>query len=208
MFGRDHVSLQWFDPRRFPDRCVVRHFCDFAGIPIRAADIVRENDSLSFDAIKFVYALMIAGRRREESRMDRLRRAVLLGRLGELAGPSIRFAPGLTAPFVARISRDMAWVEERLGESLPLSMHQRGNDEGVRCEADLLDFSAESLEWLAQASGRRIVRQGHGPATVNAVVEQLEAIGTIGSPKIACRVVLARMRELCQRATVRRRNLR
>lgn len=207
VFGREHVALQWFDPRRFPGNCVVRHFCDVAGISIRGGDIVRENESLSLDAVRFLYALFLAGRRSAGTRFDRLHRAVLLERLRERRGPSIRFHPALTAPFINCIGHEMAWVEARLGEPLPFSLHHRISDEGVRCEADLLDFSGESLEWLANASGRRIVRPGHGSGTVNAVVAQLESLGTMGSPRYAGRVVMAKLRERWQRAVVGHRNL-
>jgi hypothetical protein len=207
VFGREHVALQWFDPQRFPGNCVVRHFCGVAGIPIPEGYTVRENDSLSLDAVRFIYALFLAGRHSAGNRIDRLHRAVLLERLGELRGPSLRFHPDLTAPFIQRIGQEMAGVEARLGEALPLSLHHRRSDEGVRCEPDLLDFSGESLEWLAQANGRRIVRRGRGSVTVNAVVEQLEWLGTMGSPRYAGRVVMAKLRERWQRAVVRHRNL-
>lgn len=57
VFGRQHVTMQWFDPAAFPDRCVVRHFCSLIGLPIRATAVVRVNEALSLDATKFLYAL-------------------------------------------------------------------------------------------------------------------------------------------------------
>lgn len=208
VFGPENVTLQWFDPARFPGRCVVRHFCGFAGIPIRESDIIRENDSLSLDALRFVYALMLAGRRKVKTRIDRLRQTLFLERLRELRGPSLRFHPELAAPFVEKVVPEMAWVEARLGEPLSVSLHPRDNAEGVKCEADLLDFSAESLDWLAKTSGRRVVKPNHGFDMVHAVVEQLESIGVFGSPRRVCLAILARARELQRRAILRSQNLR
>lgn len=207
-FGRDHVTPQWYDPRRFPGQCVVRHFCDFAGIPIQDGDIVRANDSLSLDAVRFVYALMLANACPTKSRIDRLRRAILMEHLADLNGPPLRFHPKLIAPFVESIEPERAVVESRMREVLPLSLHQRREDEGVRCEADLLDFSAESLDWLAKASGGRVVRCRQPSDSVNAVVEQLQSISTRFPSRIAGRVVMARAHELWQRARGRWRNLR
>jgi len=207
VFGCENVTFQWFDPQRFPSRCVVRHFCEFAGVPIRDADILRENDSLSLDALRFVYALMLAGRCKVGTRIDRLRHSLLLERLGELRGPSLRFHPELVAPFVERVVPEMAWIESRLGEVLPLSLHPRGNAEGVKCEADLLDFSAESLDWLAKTSGRGVVKPKRSSDMVHAVVDQLESIGLLGSPRRVCRAVLTRAHELLRRASLRSQNL-
>lgn len=207
VFGRENVTLQRFDPVRFPGRCVVRHFCSFAGIPIRESDIIRENDSLSLDALRFVYALMLAGRHKVKTRIDRLRQILFLERLQELRGPSLRFHPELTAPFVEKVVPEMAWVESRLGEALPVSLHPRDNTGGVKCEADLLDFSAESLDWLARTSGRRVAKPNHGFDRVHAVVEQLESIGVFRAPHRVCRAALARARELQRRAALRSQNL-
>jgi hypothetical protein len=55
VFGRENVELHLFNPDLFPDRCVVRHFCEQAGIPL-PKKIIRENDSLNLNALRFVHA--------------------------------------------------------------------------------------------------------------------------------------------------------
>jgi hypothetical protein len=207
VFGRENVSMQWFDPASFPGGCVVRHFCGVAGIPFRESAVMRVNEAASLDATRFLYALVVAGHRRKPDLLRRLGREIRLERLGELRGPPPCLHPGVTAPYADAIRRELGWVESRLGRAVPLSLHARDTDAGLRCEADLLDFSVESLDWLAKTTGRRVVKPGQGADTVRGVVEQVEAIGGLGSASTVRRVVAAGVRERWRRTSLWYENL-
>ena len=47
VFGAENVRTHLFDPKDFPGRCVVRHFCHEQGIEISPQTIIRDNDSVS-----------------------------------------------------------------------------------------------------------------------------------------------------------------
>jgi hypothetical protein len=208
VFGREQVAMHAFDPAGFPGRCAVRHFCGIAGIPRESVRVIRENDSLSLDAVRFLYALSVAGRRRLRSRVDRLHRAVLIRRLQELSGETLRFHEDVAGRYAEAVRENLSWLEARLGCPVPLSRRSRDGAGGVRCDDDLLDFREESLEWLAGAAGRRKVKRGQGTDTVRVVAEQLESMRMLVSPRQLMRECLERARELWWRALQKRRNLR
>lgn len=209
VFGREQVAAFAYDQAEFPGRCVVRHFCGIAGIPGDRVRVIRENDSVSLDAVRFLYALSVAGRRRFRARVDRVHRAVLIRRLQEeLPGEKLRFHDEVAGRYAAAIREELAWVEARLGCPVPLSRSSRDGGGGVRCDEDLLDFRQESLEWLAAASGRRVVPRGQGAETVRAVAEQLESMRMLISPRQFMRECIGRAGELWWHARQKARNLR
>lgn len=187
-FGVAAVSLQWFEPASFPGRCVVRHFCRTLGIEFRGEDVVRENDSLNLAALRFLYAMIHSGHGGRGDLVSQVRWQVLIERLAGLPGPPMRLHASITEPLAGRLRPDWEWFESRMGRSLPMTARDAGPDEGIRGTKDLLDFSQESLGWLARATGRPVVRAGRGDDTVRETVEQLRSLGIAGSPGVVVRL--------------------
>lgn len=202
-FGREAVTLHWFDPESFPDRCVVRHFCESNGIRFLGDDVVRKNESINLPAVRFISALLFGAGGRPAPSAESARWRILLERLAELPGPPLRLHASLTRRYVETARKGWDSLEARLGRTLPMSLHERDPDEGIRCEEDLLDFSAESLEWLAHATGRRVVRKGEGDATVRGVVAQLALLSPLRSTGTTGRLAAAFARERFRRAWMR-----
>lgn len=144
----------------------------------------------------------VAGRRSRSTLLYCLQRAVLLERLGALSGPPLRFHPCLIVPYIQAIQREMPWLEQRLQRQLPLTLQPGEHTSGVRGEADLLDFSSHSLEWLAEASGQRPLKPGQGADTVEGVVEQLAAISGLSAGHRHARILVAEARQRLRRQTL------
>jgi len=135
VFGRENVELHLFNPDLFPDRCVVRHFCEQAGIPL-PKKIIRENDSLNLNALRFVHAYnryILPGR---ESVPSILRRMLVIKNLEDLPGPPLRLHPELHSSFLGRLSKFQPMFQERTGGPLPATLIARKPDEGLSNEAD------------------------------------------------------------------------
>jgi hypothetical protein len=152
VFGRENVELHLFDPDLFPDRCVVRHFCEQAGIPL-PEKIIRENDSLNINALKFVHAYNRYALPGLESVPSILRRMLVIKNLEDLPGPPLRLHPQIYSSFLGCLVDYQPMWQERMGRPLPATLIARESDQGLRAETDLDRFEDEALDWLGRKLG-------------------------------------------------------
>jgi hypothetical protein len=99
----------------------------------------------------------------------------LASRVAKLSGPKLRLHSSLVAPVIAERREDIEWMEARLGVSLAedLAAHDEG---AIRSEEDLLRFSPETLQWLAEQLGGDYVQRWRprmGPREVADWMHQL-----------------------------------
>jgi hypothetical protein len=204
VFGRRQVAVFPFDQRGFPDRCVVRHFCDFVGIDLDRVPILRENGSLSLDAFRFLHAFNGAHPARADRTSVFVRRVILERALRDLPGRVLRLHESLQAPLLDRLTPELSALTDRLGGALPLTTVHRSPDAGLRDEAELFSYSPEALDWLARRSGQSAVDSAAGPETARQVARQLNRLA-YRSPQAV--VALARERAAihCQRLRLKAR---
>ena len=204
VFGRRQVTVFPFDQRGFPDRCVVRHFCDFVGIDLDRVPILRENESLSLDAFRFLHAFNGAHPARANRTSVFVRRAILERTLRDLPGRVLRLHESLQAPLLDRLTPELSALTDRLGGALPLTTVHRSPDAGLRDEAELFSYSPEALDWLARRCGQSAVDSAAGPETARQVARQLNRLA-YRSPQAV--VALARERAAihCQRLRLKAR---
>lgn len=155
VFGRENVDFYVFDRNRFPDRCVVKHFLKTIGLDSQNLSIVRENESTNLNALRFLYAWNTGQEANKFSFYNRLRRRLIMESMKDLQGPSLRFGKSI-AEQIEKLSIAHAPVFlERLGEPIPMTSSTRHGENVLNTESDMLDFSPESLDWLARASWSR-----------------------------------------------------
>jgi hypothetical protein len=149
LFGRDGVCVWLYERRSFPAGCVVTDFCRKLGIAAPPSGHPSANPGISLDAVRLLYACRTQA---ADGIPDRTAEAALVNALGELHGPRFRFHPALVARAIEKSAGHLDWLEERVGASLREGLD---DDHGpsVRTEEDLLDFSPESLDWLARRTG-------------------------------------------------------
>ena len=178
IFGRAQVEAFVFDPNSFPERCVVRHFCQAAGIQMDPARIVRSNESLNRNALQFVSVFNRQARVGSgySGTWFRLRRAVLIQALSTLPGAPFRLHLSVHELRRPLLEPHLPWLEERLGQPFPLTLARRLPDDGICQERQLLDFDPAALEWLAQRTGSRPVSVRSGPEAARQVTEQLNRL--------------------------------
>ena len=175
-FGRENVLLWKYDRRAFPDGCVVADFCLRMGInrpPIVNRDA---NRSLSLPAVRFLFAYDKVFTAPPPGRTTIEHYSTLVTALGELAGPRFRFHPLALAPAIHQQATHLDWLEERAGASLREGIDD-DHEPSIRTEADLLDFSQDSLEWLARRTdipAASLTR--HDPRAVAGAVHRLGEI--------------------------------
>jgi hypothetical protein len=149
-FGRENVHLWKFDPKNFPDGCVVRDFCHRLGLVVPPKKIVRLNESLSRQAVGLLYTYF----RFAEADVRHMMPSPKAMQFGQLiGGHKFRFSPEITEPILQAARLDLEWIETRLGDSLRDNI-DGVHDQGVREEADLLRHDDETIGKLLRALGR------------------------------------------------------
>ena len=134
VFGRDHVELWKFDPKTFPGGDVVLDFARKLSLTIPPRRIIRTNESLPAQGVAALYSYNKFGEYAGANILDGAEGAAL-ARL--FSGEKFRLSPDAIRPVLADNRPDIAWMEERLGQSLDESLGEhREND--VRTEHDLL----------------------------------------------------------------------
>ena len=147
LFGRAKVHLWAFEPKAFPQGCVVRDFCGRLGIALSEDRIVRKNEATPKEIVQLIYAYNKVYRSRASAALHRPRAKRLQVLLDGIGHSKFRLSPALVDPFLDGKRKDIAWMEARLGQRLrePAGDHRPGD---IRSEADLLDIEPEAVDQL------------------------------------------------------------
>lgn len=192
VFGPATVEAAPFLPPRFPGGCVVRDFCARTRIPIPEGRIRRTNEGLSLPALKLLFAQRQFGRGYGTGLANVVRNEILFRRLAEVKGPPVRFRSSLFGPLIADLGPTFAEVERRIGASLREGLgDDRDDREAVGAESELREFTSESLEWLARATGLPRVRETAGVEAAKAVAGQMQHL--LDRPSLSSRLRWHRM---------------
>ena len=170
VFGTDNVELVKFERTNFPEGCVVQDFCGRVGIRFDPALVIRANDSLNLPALRFLYSYRRFGAGLTLGRKAMIEYTLLVQRMDELRGPSMRFHSSLVEPILDMISPQRAWLEKRLGESWDEDIYRHDDSISIRDESDLLTYEPQDLDWLAKATG---CKPSQDPREVSAQVHWL-----------------------------------
>jgi hypothetical protein len=158
VFGKENVMLWKFDPSTFTNHCVVQDFCRRLGIKFPKENIERKNESLSREAVAFLYAYRKYARKLNNSKSFSLKEdALLVNCLTQLKGSKLRFASEVVQPVLDANRIDIEWMENRLGESL--AEPYENSTDAIRSEEDLLTYRPEDLLWLARHLGTEYVER-------------------------------------------------
>jgi hypothetical protein len=149
VFGRESVCLYFFDRNQFPERCVVKHFLREVGLDSQHIQVVHENESINLNALRFLYAWNLGKESSMYSLSSRFRRRMLMEAMKDLPGPALRFGRGIADQIESQASVYASAFFERFGQPIPMTLSTRPESHLINEDVDMLDFSAESLDWLA-----------------------------------------------------------
>jgi hypothetical protein len=149
IFGRDNVLLWKFDPKVFPESCVVRDFCARLGISLPTEKIIRMNDSLSRQAVTALYAYNKFSKNLGANPFS----GAESGKIRNiLRGDKFRLSPDILLPVLEQHRSDIEWMEARLGQSLQEDFAEHEPSD-PRSEADLLRPNPEITRRLLAELG-------------------------------------------------------
>ena len=176
LFGRENVQIHLFDPKTFPKGCVVRHFLARQEIELDPNSVIHVNESLSFPAIQMLFSWLQLMPTQMKGRIDRIRRFMLISRMGRLPGKRICLSENAIADHLEIFEKQRPWLEQRLGRSIPNSVQNRSNQKEINDDRDLFRFSEESLNWLCRESNSPPIRTLHGKQAAQQVAERVDRL--------------------------------
>jgi len=204
-FGKEHVRLKVFDPKSFPQRCVVRDFCSRIGMNFGDAKVIRENESINGEVTKLLYAWNRVHSKNVFGWYPRLKRRMVLESLQDLAGKPLRFHASLAKDLEAGLPTDVKEIQDENERVLPLSIADREAVEGIATIDDLLQFSEETLQWLADRTNHQRVDPSDPTERLQKVVDQLSYFSWWRYPGILGRLLWNEMRLRWERMWKKRR---
>ncbi|GAB5376970.1 MAG: hypothetical protein AcusKO_34320 [Acuticoccus sp.] len=176
-FGAHNVTLRRYASDALRGGDVVLDFCDVLGVSPSGYTPVRDNSSLSLEALSLIFLQRKLGegfvrgyRQAHESNTRFLRVLSTVGRR------KLAFAPELVAPMIARNRADVAWIEERLGEPL-LDVPQEDGDL-IASEADLLAVAQDCRKELDDVLCRavRMTQRGEDETAIDRLAHKLDVL--------------------------------
>ena len=205
VFGKEQVHLRVFDPKSFPQRCVVRDFCGWIGMDFGNAEVIRENESINGEATKLMYAWNRVHNKNVFGWYPRLKRRIVLEALQDLPGKPLRLHASLVKEFKGSLLPEVEKIQDENGRILPLTISERESTPSVKTVDDFLDFSDETLQWLADRTDHQRVVQSDPTVRLQMVVDQLRYFRLWRFPGILGRLMWSEFRLRWQRMLNKRR---
>ena len=174
VLGIKNVHYWRFDPKSFPNHCVVQDFCMRMGIDINPSNITRLNEGLSLPALALLYAY----RKYEQcygSEPDEIsENNGFMKRIRELPGIKLRFHSSLIKPIIDDQYDDIKWMEERISDSLEESL-TKDDHQAISSEADIFSHLPEAARWLAKQLGPEFENRWDEEITPHQAAEWMQA---------------------------------
>ncbi len=157
IFGAKQVDLWKFDGAKLRNRCAVSDFCYRLGIELPAGRIKNENESMSrqFVGLLYVYRKFAPEQAAtlQLSEVERLNKA-----LSTTWNAKFVLSPALAQSIRDHHAADIAWMEQRLGESLE-EVGKAAGHPVIDSEADLIQTAPETIQQLRALVGSQLSRQ-------------------------------------------------
>lgn len=153
IFKPGNVQLWKFDPKAFPEGCVVQDFCLRLGIPLPKQNIVRVNESLCLQAVALIYIYRKFGQSFNAPALKGKDSIQLGEAIKTIGNDRLRCSSEILLPILEHNSQDIQWMEKRLGQSLAEDIGQT-LDTDIRNEADLIQAGVNAAPQLLQLTGR------------------------------------------------------
>ncbi|MGB1214476.1 MAG: hypothetical protein ACPG4X_14025 [Pikeienuella sp.] len=146
-FGRENVELVPFRRDALKDGDVVADFAHRIGANLNPNDIINSNESMSLEAMAFLYAQRRFGDGMAKAEAGwRPRNEALVAKITTLGSRKVTFSPEYLEKMSAEHRSDVEWMERRLGASLAETPHPDGLTEVT----DLIEIALQNADLLRQ----------------------------------------------------------
>ncbi len=174
IFGRNNVQLVKFDTNHFPKGDIVLDFCQRLNINISPMDTQYFNESISKDAAGILFSYRKYGPGYGDAPGNGHENFLLSEEFRKISGSKLRFSPQLVQPVLEANREDIAWIENRIGETL--AEKSQASDDDISTEDDLLDFCMSKVDELKQLIGKTSLPPGISGETAEEVAQLVHAL--------------------------------
>ncbi len=154
VFGKEYVNLWVYDIKKFVQNDVVLDFCRKVGITKPPIELDRINESLSKDALSYMYIYSKFGKSFPLNLEGKKERSLFIKELMKLKGPKFRFSSLLVDPIIDRFINDLKWIKRRVNFDI-LSLDEKSLS-GILTETDLLSVGEDAIKWLSERINKKI----------------------------------------------------
>ncbi len=167
-FGPENVHYRLFRPAQLTGGDVVTDFADWIGSSYAKADILRENEGLSVEALSILATLRQYYRPAVDGLVKPVLLNALIAHLQKYQGTKWSLARAAQDRIRAKIEEDADWMDLRLGQNLDRA--DKTEEIEVNQPSDLLGLDLRQLSGLAE-----LIKQGFAQpkTTINDVLRQL-----------------------------------
>lgn len=194
IFGSRNVTVRPFPPPAPAGGCSVMDFCKTLGIAFDPKAVIRSNDSLCADAVRFLFAYHRFPSAQSAPTFGE--RVLLNWHLRELKGPPLRLDASLFEPVADLIDAETRAVRDRYGIDLSEDFPSGDEHTAMREESDMFRYSRESLDWLAGVSRSAPIEGCEGPEVARRVADRMDRLRRRPSRKIRNRMLADKARTL------------
>lgn len=168
-FGAENVELAPFSRDTLKDGDVVADFAHRIGADLDPADIIHSNESMSLEAMAFLYAQRRYGDgMAKDETGHRPRNIAMVQKITSLGSGRVTFSPEYLAKMMAEHHADVEWMENRLGASLA----ETPDPDGLTEVTDLVEIAIRHADLL-----RTLTDTDLGPmTTIEQVAKAVDVI--------------------------------
>lgn len=184
IFGRENMLIRPFKRSELVDGCAVADFCKLIGMAFDADDVKRSNEGICADAVRMLQCYHNSSENSSPPSLSA--NHLLIMRIKQLKGAAFHIHSSLLDPIRHHILRQNEDIHGRYGVDLHENL--QANDDGpcIRDAAEMLQFSRQSLQWLAQASNNALIPIGPPLSVAQAVAKQMNDILRQPMLKLRC----------------------
>lgn len=195
IFGGESVQFVYYDRDSFPHGCVVMDFCQRTGIDFCRKDVVRVNEGLNANAVKFLYATanyrMTQGKNLRSTMKlpDVVKWETLISLFKKTPGPALRFHSTFTSEYLEPLRSTWPELEQRLGRLLPMTLLSRRGNEGIRKESDMSCYDDAALDWLSKLCGFDFSQEKGEKTLAEAIGREIDNLPAIFAPMTTAKLI-------------------
>ena len=170
VFGKDYVDVSEFSPNKLFEKDAVLDFCKKFNIEFNKDQVIRTNESLKKEALCLLYTYYKYGPGYGIGENVQTENNILINKLNNIGNTNVSFSPSVIEKIVNDNSKDIEWIEERMGHTFS-DCDIQSKDFDIKSEECLLKIDDDTLNALFKLLDRPPIKVSNSFEVANLVHE-------------------------------------